>query len=188
MQARNACQDAIPRFERGHIYTIARLSRSPINFQPISEHEPCRFSTTLHASSAWACPCMSPLMGPKRACDADGLPSTQEVCWRPQEAMGPVGGGIQWGRFGRPGHFTKRALGHDQVFARTRFASAKARLLATKSERETEVPWTRLAGPRRPLPGPSGPAKITDARPTVARGPRLTAIGGRRHRRHAAGH
>jgi hypothetical protein len=94
---------------------------------------------------------------PKRACDADSLPSTQEAtpggdgaCW---------GGGIHGGRFGRPGHFTKRALGHDQVLARTRVASSDARLLAAKSARETQVPWTRLAGPRRPLPGPSGPRK-----------------------------
>jgi hypothetical protein len=42
-------------------------------------------------TSAWACPCMSPLMGPKRACDADSLPSTWEVCWRTQEAIGLLG-------------------------------------------------------------------------------------------------
>jgi hypothetical protein len=111
------------------------------------------FSTTLHASSAWACPCIGPQMGPK--------------CWRPQEAMGPAGGGIQGGRFGRPGHITKRALEHDQVLARTRFASADARLLAAKSARETQVPWTRLAGPRRLLPGP---AKITDIPVRAAHG------------------
>jgi hypothetical protein len=89
------------------------------------------------------------------------------------------GGGIPGGRFGRPGHFTKRALGHDQVLARTRFASADARLLAAKSIRETQVPWTRLAGPRRPLPGP---AKITDIPVRAAHGgarpTRMTAIGG----------
>ncbi len=66
------------------------------------------------------------------------------------------------GRFGRPGHFTKRALGHDQVLARTRFASAEARLLAAKSSTEANVPWTRLAGPRRP--------KITDIPVRVAHG------------------
>ncbi len=35
---------------------------------------------------------------------------------------------------------------------------ADARLLAAKSARDTQVPWTRLAGPRRQLPGPSSPA------------------------------
>ncbi len=33
------------------------------------------FSTALHASSAWACPCMSPLMGAKRACSITLLSS-----------------------------------------------------------------------------------------------------------------
>ncbi len=70
------------------------------------------------------------------------------------------------------------ALGHDRVLARSRFASADARLLAAKSARETQVPWTRLAGPRRLLGGPSGPAEITDIPVRAAHGPRMAAIGG----------
>jgi hypothetical protein len=43
MQARIACQDAIPRIYSGHANTAVRLVRSPINCQPVSEHEPCLF-------------------------------------------------------------------------------------------------------------------------------------------------
>jgi hypothetical protein len=91
MQARIAGQDANPRSERGHIYSGLASPCPQFTSNLYLNMNLVAFSTTLHASSAWACTCMSPLMGPKRACDADSLPSTRDVCWRPQEAMGLLG-------------------------------------------------------------------------------------------------
>ncbi len=105
-------------------------------------------------------PRMGPQMGPKRACDADRLPSTQEVCWRPQEAMEPAGGGTQGGRL-------RRALGHDQVLARR--ATHDARLLAAMSARDASA-MDAARGSTAAAPGALGPRKKTNVPVRAAHG------------------
>jgi hypothetical protein len=102
---------------------------------------------------------MGPQMGPKCACDADSLLSTQEVCWRPQKAMGLAEGEIQGGRFGRPGHFTKRALGHDQVLAQTRFCVRGSATSRGEAGQRDASDMDAARGSTATAPEALGPAK-----------------------------
>jgi hypothetical protein len=107
---------------QGHIYTIFTTLNLYWNMSLVA------FSTTLHAPSASLGMSMhEPANGPQMRTQAP-----RRYAGDPR-AMGHAGGGIQGGRLGRPGHSTKWAL--SQVLARTRFASAEARLLAIMSSR-----------------------------------------------------
>jgi hypothetical protein len=117
---------------------------------------------------------MSPQMGPKRACDADSLPSTFE-----EMLATPGGDGACWGR--NPGGSVWAAWA---LYQRPRpnalcvHGSATSR--GPPERRKCHGRGSRVHGDRSL--GPLGPSKITDIPVRAAHGahgPRMTAIGGR---------
>jgi hypothetical protein len=95
--------------------------------------------------------------------------------------MGPAGGGIQGGRFGRPGHKPKGPP--TRSAPKRALLRTEARFLAPKTSAGMKEPWATLAGPRRPLPGPRGPRENNrHARPTEARAPPTPAAALKGHK------
>ncbi len=115
--------------------------QAPINLQPVSEHEPCLFlyhSACLlglgHHVHAWARKWVPNAHATQIASQAP-----RRYAGDPRRRWDLLGGGSRGVGSGGLGTSPNGPL---DILARTRFASADARLLAAKSGRET-----RLAGP-----------------------------------------